>query len=684
MRLLGIIVLLSASAMAFAQIQPVAVDSMAYYNNTKKPAISDPQATEYAPTIQADGRTIILQRSQSGKKYELFEVKKDIANDMWGAPISLEAINAQADSTDLFGGPSLSFDGNTLYFFRSVGKTGNHEIFFSKRLKDGWSVPETIGAPINSDAYEAFPSISADGTTLYFVRQNTEGPQDKNLRKEKETMFCLSIFKSVKDKDGNWGKPERLPWPINQDCEKAPRIMADGKTLIFSSIRPGGKGGYDMYQSKLNALDEWSMPVPLDYVNTDKDDQLPCISAEGDLMYYTYNNNDIYSVVIPPSLRQFMNNIVQGYITDRDSKAGIGAQIVVTDALTSEIVMTLENNESDGRYTLVLPVGRSFNVEFKKNGYSSFNHSLDLREEKKYKEIDLNIQLFKTVKLSVNVSDKELYEPLLAEIKIKEKGQSKLLNDVMTNKKDGRVQVDLPVGKDYEIIVSADHFKSDVLEFNASGLVIYRNFEKYVELQPEKIEVPVNVSDMFNNSKVKAKVILKNKSRDEVIEVTGNQSVSLRAGDRYEMEVTSDQGYAFSSAVVDLSKGVALAPVEVKLLKLEKDAKLTLRDILFESNDSKLSDISFSELKRVVQLMNENPALKVEVAAHTDNVGSDQYNLLLSQKRAKSVVDFLLENKVNPERFVAKGYGESQAKVPNDTDENKAVNRRVELKILSI
>jgi Outer membrane protein and related peptidoglycan-associated (lipo)proteins len=684
MRFYLLMVMTVVAFAAYSQTQPATapVDSMAYYNNTKKPAISEANITEYAPTIQADGKTIILQRSESGKKYELFEVKKE--SGVWGKAASLTQINAQADSTDLFGGPSLSFDGNTLFFFRSVGKTGNHDIFFSQRLKDGWSVPESIGAPINSDGYEAFPSISADGTTLYFVRQNFEGPQDKNLRKDKEMLFCLSIYKSVKDKAGVWGKPEKLPWPINQDCEKAPRIMADGKTLIFSSLRPGGKGGYDMYQSKLNALGEWSTPEPLNYVNTDKDDQLPCISAEGDLMYYTYNNSDIYSVVIPPSLRQFMNNIVQGFITDRDAKAGMGAEIVVTDALTSEIVMTLENNPSDGRYTLVLPVNRSFNIEFKQAGYSSFTHALDLRGVKKYQEIDLNVELFKTVQLSVNVSDKEIFEPLVAELKIKEKGQSKLLKDVTTSKKDGRVQVDLPVGKDYEIIISADHFKSDVLEFNVSGLVIYRNFEKYVELQPEKIEVPVNVSDLMNNSKVKAKVILKNKSRDEVIEVTGNQTVSLRAGDRYEMEVTSDQGYAFNSTVVDLTKGGAISPVEIKLLKLEKEAKLTLRDINFESNDSKLSDISFTELKRVVQLMNENPTLKVEVAAHTDDVGSDPYNLTLSQKRAKSVVDFFLENKVSPDRFVAKGYGESQSKVPNDTEDNKAINRRVELKILSI
>ena len=337
-------------------------------------------------------------------------------------------------------------------------------------------------------------------------------------------------------------------------------------------------------------MDEWTQPVPLNFVNTEKDDQLPCISAEGDLMYYTYNNNDIYSVVIPPKLRQFMNNIVQGYVTDEDSNAALETQIVVTDALTSETVMKLESNAADGRYTIVLPVGKSFNIEFKKEGYSSFTQALDLRQVKKYQEQNLDVKLFKSVKLSINVSDKEIFEPIPAEIKIREKGQNTFLKDIHNNSHDGRALVDLAVGKDYEIILNAPHFKSAILEFNVSGLVIYRNFEKYAELVPEKLEVMINVADLVNNSKVKSKVLLKNKSRDEVIEVSGNQMVSLRAGDRYEVEVTSDQGYAFSSTVLDLSIGAVQAPIDVKLMKLEKDAKLTLRDINFESNSVKLSD----------------------------------------------------------------------------------------------
>lgn len=673
--------------------ETVPVDSMAYYNSTKKPAISDQAVTEYAPTIQADGKTIILERAEAGKKFVLSESR--LEKGVWGKPIPLDRVNKFGDTTDLVGGPSLSFDGNTMYFFRSIGIHGDHEIFYSERTRDGWSEPKNIGAPINtqpvadkegaySGGYEAFPSVSADGSTLYFVRKNEEGPQDKLLRKDKDNLFCLCIYKSTKDKDGKWMRPVKLPWPINQDCEKAPRIMADGRTLIFSSNRPGGKGGYDMYQSKLNELDEWTMPVALDFVNTEKDDQLPCISAEGDLMYYTYNNSDIYSVVIPPKLRQFMNNIVQGYVRDEDSKAGIEAHIEVTDAVTSETVMKLESNPADGRYTLVLPVGKNFNIEFRKPGYSSYTHAMDLRQVHKYQEKVLDVNLFKTVKLTVNVSDHEIFEPIAAEVKIREKGQNTFLADIKNNPRDGRAHVDLAVGKDYEIILSADHFKSEILDFNISGLVIYRNFEKYVELVPEKTEVMLNVSDLVNNSKVKAKVVLKNKNRDEVIEVGGNQMVSLRSGDRYEVEVTSDQGYAFNSTTLDLTHGGSAPPIDIRLMKLERDAKLTLRDINFESNSVQLSDISFTELRRVIQLMKENPTLRVEVAAHTDDLGSDNYNQALSQQRAKSVADFLMENKIEPTRFEAKGYGEAQAKVANDSELNRAINRRVELRILSI
>lgn len=657
------------------------VDSTTVYAATKKPAISDATVREFAPSITADGKKIFFESSVTGGKYRLFESYRQ-SDGSWGTAVDVKDINSKVDSTDLIGGPSISFDGNVLYFFRSVGFTGNHDIFYSIRQKDGWGEPMPIGTPINTEGYEAFPSISADGSTLYFVRENTVGPTSREFRKQ-DDMFCTSIYRSVKNAEGNWTKPERLPFPINQDCEKAPRIMADGKTLIFSSNRPGGAGDYDLYQSQLTNLGTWSIPVPLSFVNTPQSDQLPCISAQGDKMFYTYNDQDIYSVTIPYQLRQFMNNVLQGKVIDRDTKTGIGVEIIITDALTSEVVSTLTNNEEDGQYTIVLPVGRSFNIEFRKNGYSSFLYAQDLRQEKKYREITLDIELFKSVKLSLHINDKELFEPIGAEVKIRRKGESSFMTDTQNDPATGILSVDLPIGQAYELIVSSKDFKGAILEFDTKGLVIYRSFEKYLELIPEKKEVMINVADISNNAKVKSKVILRNKDRDEVIEVTGNQMVSLRAGDRYEVEVTSDAGYAFESGTLDMAVGGAKG-LDFKLQKLEAEAKLTLKDINFESNSAQLTDVSYTELDRVVKLLRENPTLKVEVAAHTDDVGSDTYNNVLSKKRAQSVADYLSKNKIEAGRFANQGYGEKLPKVPNTSDENRAINRRVELKIISI
>ncbi|QSE98897.1 OmpA family protein [Fulvivirga lutea] len=649
------------------------------YSKTKRiiENLSDPAAVEYAPSISADGKTIIFEANKGGS-YKLFESK--FINDDWQLPEPIENVNNFGDSTDLIGGPSISFDGNTLYFFASIGFGNSSDIYYSTRDKSGWSVPQTIGAAINTDGYEAFPSISADGKYLYFVRQNMEGPQSRDLKRYEG--FCSSIWRAERNANGEWGTPRKLPYPINLDCEKAPRIMADGKTLIFSSNRPGGQGDYDMYQSTFTPLGEWSRPVPLTYANSAASDQLPTIAAQGDLMYFVYNNQDIYSVVIPPDLRQFVNNIIQGKITDADTDQGIAAKIIVRDALTSSIISEIDNNPEDGAYTVVLAAGKYYNIEVVKEGYSSFIQSFDLRKVTTYQESEVNIELFQNAFLDVAVSDAELFEGLVADVQVKRDGASTFFKTVKTRLPNGTTQIALPIGSNYEFYVSAPNFKSELFTLDLSNLVLYRNFEKEIPLVPEKKEVMINVADLVNNSRVKSKIILRNKDRDERIEVDGNNMVSLRVGDRYEIEATSDQGYAFNSTTLEVGKNSQ--GVDLKLLKLEQNAKLELKDILFESNSATLSDISYIELERVIKLMNENPTLRVEVAAHTDDVGSDSYNKILSNKRANSVVTFLEENKIAENRFEYNGYGESQPKVANDSDENRAKNRRVELIVIGI
>ena len=673
-------------------------DTIEYYKSTAKPIDQlNSDNIDYAPSISADGRTMIIESNREGK-YELFESK--LVNGLWTDPVPLNDINNYGDSTDLIGGPSLSFDGNYLFFFASFREGyGREDIYYSIREGDGWSEPINMGSTINTVGYEGFPSISADGNTLYFVRQTYEELSDRDLRKLWENKACYSIFVSYRDPgSGEWTTPVKLPYPINQDCEKAPRIMADNKTLIFASNRLGGYGEYDLYQTRLNELGDWEYPQSLEFINSSVTDQFASISAQGDKLYYVYDSRDIYSVTIPPHLRQFKNNIIQGSITNGDTDEGIGAEIIVSDAFTSREIMRMQNNPNDGRYTVVLAVGNNYNIEIRKDGFTSKSFFYDLSVETEYKEIDQDIILFPSAKLNLNIYDIDIFEPISANIKVKAVGESSLIQDV-ENDPNGRITLELPLGKNYEVIVDKENFESQLFTFNVSDLVVYRDFYQDVEMIPVKREVEINVADLTNNGKVRSRVRIRNRSRDEVIVVDGNETVALRVGDRYEIEATSDQGYAFNSTIIDVtpegeevvssesassSSSQTMVSVNLKLQPLLVGANLTLKDILFESNSAQLNEISYSELERVVDLMDQNPGLTVEINAHTDDVGSERFNLALSEKRAQSVVDFLIENKIRSNRFIAKGVGETQPVVPNDTEENRAKNRRVVLKIVEI
>ncbi len=660
-------------------------------NRHKAPGlINSDQYTEFAPSISADGKTMIIESNRNGS-WKLFQSNLQ-DNGNWSEPISIDKINYFGDSSDLIGGPSISYDGNRLYFFSSnKNGYGSEDIYYSEREGNNWGVPNNIGSQINSADYEGFPSVSSDGKTIYFTKIK-KGYEDKNFN---ET--CYVIYSSKKDANGNWLAPEPLPYPVNFQCDKAPRIMADNRTLIFSSYRPGTKGGYDLYQSQVDDDGEWSTPVPLTFVNTTQDDMFACISASGDVMYYN-TGGDIWSVTIPQHLRQFKNIIMQGYVKDADSQHGLGVKIKITDASTSEEMFTIDNNAEDGRYSVVMAAGRTYNVVFYKDGYSSEVYSYDLRSRDAYDVINQNVTLFKTVHLRLNVFDKELFEPLPGNIKVVNENTGNEIPKNYFDTEPGYTILNLPIGATYKITVDLKNFSSQSFTFNINRQVIYREFERDVELVPDKINVPINVSDITNSSNVKGKVIIRNKSRDEVIEVNSNEMVALRVGDRYEIEATSDKGYFFASTTVEVTtsgiqqvetqtgatSNVSAGEINMKLAPITSNATLDLKEILFESGSAQLSEVSYQELDRLVQVMKSNPTMRAEISAYTDDVGTEVYNQGLSERRAQSVVDYLVTNNIPKTRFVARGYGETRPKYPNDSDKNRAKNRRVELKVLEV
>jgi outer membrane protein OmpA-like peptidoglycan-associated protein len=114
---------------------------------------------------------------------------------------------------------------------------------------------------------------------------------------------------------------------------------------------------------------------------------------------------------------------------------------------------------------------------------------------------------------------------------------------------------------------------------------------------------------------------------------------------------------------------------------IEVGNKVILKNIFFDTNKYNLKPESRSELQKMLEFLALNPTIHIEISGHTDNVGNDELNQTLSENRAKSVYDYLLSGKVDPARMVFKGYGKTQPIAPNDTDDNRAKNRRTEFKI---
>jgi WD40 repeat protein len=172
---------------------------------------------------------------------------------------------------------------------------------------------------------------------------------------------------------------------------------------------------------------------------------------------------------------------------------------------------------------------------------------------------------------------------------------------------------------------------------------------------------------------------------DELVRASKTRKVVvwLRETDEYEYKVSGAEGYLFHSEKINVQEAEQPS-IDIELVPLKEDVAIILNNITFATNSADLTPESFEELDKVVELLVTNPRIVIEISAHTDDVGSLTYNMLLSDRRAQSVVNYLLDNNIEQNRLVAKGYGPKKPMVPNTSDDNRAFNRRVEFKIIEM
>jgi outer membrane protein OmpA-like peptidoglycan-associated protein len=167
---------------------------------------------------------------------------------------------------------------------------------------------------------------------------------------------------------------------------------------------------------------------------------------------------------------------------------------------------------------------------------------------------------------------------------------------------------------------------------------------------------------------------------------TGAFLVAIPVNKNYALNV-SKSGYLFYSenfSLKEMKSQIEPYRKDVDLIPVRADERIVMKNIFFETGSADLKSESRAELEKLLGFLNQNPSLKIEISGHTDNVGSKEANLKLSEGRAKAVVDYLLKVGIDGNRLASKGYGDSRPIDDNNTPEGRANNRRTEFKIISL
>jgi outer membrane protein OmpA-like peptidoglycan-associated protein/Tol biopolymer transport system component len=474
----------------------------------------------------------------------------------------IKSIEINSDKSD-FGAVLL---GNSIYFtsarnsnskIYSWTKEPFLDIYKANLNEDGTISNILLVKELNSKYHDGSISISQDGNTLYFT---SDSFRENSFEKDKSNKLKLgknNIF-SAKLVNGKWDQITSLPFNSKDYSTGNPSISKDGKTLYFSSNRPGSIGGVDIWKATISENGSYGPPENLGKkINTEGNESFPFITSDN-VLYFS-----------------------------SDAHLGLGAMdIYKIDLNANSEVKNLGkpvNSEKDD-------FAFSFN-ENKKIGFLASNRNG-------------NDDIFQ-LKPACN------YE----------------VNTIVTNANTGAIlaEANVSILDDKNNIISTE-------KSNSKGEVSYTvECEKRHTIQATKEGFESNLFEVTASNKM-------------------GGSIKISA---------------------------ALNPISAIISEKE----VLLKPIFFEYNNSNITQQGAFELDKLVQIMKNNEKLIIFVKSHTDNRGSDEFNLLLSDKRAKATIQYVISNGIAANRISGKGYGETELKVDckeNCTEKDHEQNRRSE------
>ena len=480
--------------------------------------------------------------------------------------------------------------------------------------------------PVNgicSSADEYLPIISADNEVAFYTRA-FDKVRRGDLIPSRVEEFTYSLSDTV---SGVFDSGKMMPNPFNMsNNEGGASVSIDNNHLFFTICKAGsGYTNCDIYYcDRVNG--RWGEVKNLgENINSPKAwDSQPCISRDGTTLYFA---------------------------SDRNPATG------------ADIYVTKKTNK--GNWSEPEPLGMPVNT--RGNEKSPFIHP----------------------------DDRTLY--------FSSDGQAGMGGfDIFYSKKDSAGKWGTPKNIGYPInstndelgfFVSTDgktgYFASNKLK-GKGGWDVY-SFPLYEAARPDRVlfvkgeleKDPSDTNDVMANIEM-INIKTKEITKLNVDSTTGKYVGVVNFKDDYLLTMKRE-GYAFESQYYTAQDSTIVKPVKVDipLKKIEVGAVFTLKNIYYKSNSAELEDGSKFVVQEFVKFLEESPKVKVEIRGHTDNVGDDKKNLALSTDRAFTVYDLLLQAGVNKSRISFKGFGKAKPIAPNDSEENKAKNRRTEFVIVA-
>ncbi|MFA5669679.1 MAG: OmpA family protein [Balneolaceae bacterium] len=543
----------------------------------------------------------------------------------------------------------VSSDGNRLYYniADKPGGFGGEDAWYSTKKPDGtWSTPFNMGPVINTTSHEGILSISSDGNTA-IVFGNYEGRFGGG-----------DLFYSSRIGD-SWTVPCNLGGDINsKNWDSMASLSPDGKTMLFVAYegrKTKEEANYktDIYITHLKN-GRWTTPVPLPRtINTAMSEVWPFLNSDGRTLYFSSKGHpglggyDLFmsrrigdgwdNWTTPVNLGKSINSVLD------DSDLTVPASGTVA-YFKRETTGEGDGYGKDDIFRLILPASmRPDPVVTIYGNITNQNDSL--------------------IAATLFWSDFDSGEQL---------GYS------TSNPKTGDYLINLPFGRRYLITANQKGylFQSEMLDLKTmvEDSIIFSE-----KLGPELFRMQNALKRIDQNKSEYEKLLASNSSELE------GQFTQLSELSKEMNKAQADLNDAIRRARISYledNSGYKEVRQDISLTEANEGARVVLENIYFDTGSATLRNESQQELDRLFEIMTQS-TLVIEIGGYTDNVGSDETNMTLSQARAESVVSYVVNKGISNNRISAKGYGKNDPRANNETAEGRQENRRVEIKVLS-